>query len=127
MLEGREESNITKMENYKEMLSIFLPEGILEYFECTSVRVVEKVITVRLEEKPWVPEIPKEHRGKKIISKGFKDFSVDDFPVRGKKVQLLLRRRVFQIEGVPKLLKRELNIVFPQTHLETGFAIFLKE
>jgi hypothetical protein len=114
------------MEKYKEMLSIFLPEGVLEYFECTNIRTVENIITVRLEEKDCVPEIPEEHKGKKIVSKGFKDFLVEDFPVRGKKVRLLLRKRVWKIEGVRILLKRDTPIIFPNTKLQKEFACFLK-
>jgi len=114
------------MENHKEILSIFLPEGILDYFDCINARVVDNVITVRLEEKDWVPELPKEHRGKKVSSKGFKDFSVEDFPVRGKKVKLKVRRRIWKIEGVTDLLKRNIPITFPNTKLQKEFAIFLK-
>ena len=114
------------MENYKEMLSIFLPEGVLEFFDCKSVRVIDNVITVRLEEQEWFPEIPEKYRGKKIRSKGFRDFSVEDFPVRGKKVKLLVRRRVWKIEGVKELLKREIPVVFPNTKLQKEFAVFLK-
>ena len=115
------------MENYKEMLSIFLPEDIFDYFDIKSVRTIDSIITVRLEENAWTPEIPKEHRGKKIVSKGFKDFLVDDFPVRGKRVKLHLRRRVWKIEGVKELLKRDIPIVFPNTKLDKDFALFLKD
>jgi len=46
------------------------------------VRVIEKVITIRIEEKAWVPEIPEKYKGRKVISKGFRNFSVNDFPIR---------------------------------------------
>lgn len=115
------------MENYKEMLSIFLPEGILNYFDCKSIRTIDNVIIIRLQEKEGVPEIPEKQRGKKIISKGFRDFSVEDFPVRGKKVKLLVRRRVWKIEGVTELIKRDIPMTtFPNTKLQQEFAVFLK-
>ena len=114
------------MENYKELAEVVLPEGILDYFDCMSARVIENVITIRLQEKDWVPEIPEEYRGKKVTSKGFKDFSVEDFPVRGKKVKLLVRRRVWKVEGMKDLLKREIPVTFPNTKLQKEFAIFLK-
>jgi hypothetical protein len=114
------------MNNSKEILSVFLPEGVLDYFDCLNARVVDNVIMVRLQEKECVPEIPKEHYGKKIVSKGFRDISVEDFPVRGKKVNLLVRRRIWKIEGVKELLKRDLPITFPNTKLQKEFAVFLK-
>ncbi len=114
------------MENSEEILSIFLPEKTLDYFDCVNARIIENVIRVRLIEKEWIPEIPENHRGKNIRSKGFKDFLVDDFPVRGKKVQLLLKRRVWKIEGVKELLKRDIPVVFPNTKLQKEFAVFLK-
>ena len=85
------------MENYKEMIEMFLPDKILNYFDIKSVRRVNDIITIRLIEKNEVPELPIEHRGKKISSKGFKDFLVDDFPLRGKRVKLELKRRIWQV------------------------------
>lgn len=114
------------MKKYKEFMQFFLPEKILEYFDIKDVQRVDNVIMITLEEVPWVPIIPEEHRGKKIVSKGFKDILVDDYPVRGKKVKLLIRRRVWKIESIPELLKRDIDIVFPGTRLEKEFASFLK-
>ena len=115
------------MENYKEMIEMFLPDKILNYFDIKSVRRVNDIITIRLIEKNEVPELPIEHRGKKISSKGFKDFLVDDFPLRGKRVKLELKRRIWQIEGVKELLKRDIPIIFPNTKLNKEFALFLKD
>ncbi len=115
------------MQDYKEMLEFFLPKGLLDYFKIINVRRLENSIIVRLEENEDVPEIPKEHRGKKVISKGFKDFLVEDFPVRGNKVTLELRRRVWKIEGVTNLLKRDIPVTFPNTKLQKEFALFLKD
>ena len=114
------------MEISQEMMSVFMPAGILEYFDFINSRVVDNVIMIRLQEKDWVPEVPKKQRGKKITSKGFRDFPVEDFPVRGKKVLLQIRRRVWKIEGVTDLLKRDIPITFPNTKLQKEFAVFLK-
>ncbi len=114
------------MNKYDELLKMFLPEGIFEYFEYEKAESGENGIKVTLMEHSWVPELPEEHKGKRVTSKGFKNFLVEDFPVRGKKVQLLLKRRVWKIEGVKELLKRKIPIVFPGTKLENNFGIFLK-
>ena len=79
-----------------------------------------------LVEKNTVPKLPEQYRNRKIRQKGFKQIIVNDFPVRGKKVQLLLRRRVWQINGVKELYKKEILTTYPGTKLEKDFAVFLK-
>ena len=52
---------------------------------------------------------------------------MDDFPIRGKKVVIKLKRRVWKIEWVNELLKKDIPILFPWTKLEKEFADFLKD
>lgn len=110
-----------------EFLEPFLPEGIFEWFNLKQIERSEQGVRIVFEEKNTVPEIPAEHRGKKIISKGFKELLVDDFPIRGRKAELLFLRRVWQIEGVKNLLTRPIELCAPGTKLEKEFAAFLKE
>ncbi len=121
------------MNNYEELVGLLLPEGILEYFEYAGYerKSREEVkpygeITIILEEKNTVPKLPEEYRNKKIRQKGFKEIRIDDFPLRGKKVKLLLRRRVWQIEGEEALYKQEILASYPGTKLEKEFAIFFE-
>jgi hypothetical protein len=121
------------MDKIKELIEIFLPEGIMEYFEYTGYarKSREEVkpygeITIILEEKNVVPKIPEEYSDRKIRQKGFKEISIDDFPVRGRKVKLLLRRRVWQIEGSEAIFRKEIMTTYPGTKLEKEFAAFLK-
>lgn len=120
------------MEKLQELVGLFLPEGILEYFEYEGYTKENKVgnaygeVTIKLVEKNTVPHLPEEYRNRKIRQKGFKEIRVDDFPVRGKKVKLLLRRRVWQIEGVEELYKKEILTTYPGTKLEKEFAIFFE-
>lgn len=121
------------MEKIKELAALFLPEGILEYFEYAGYERKSKEeskpygeITIILEEKNVVPKLPEEYRDKKVRQKGFKEIRVDDFPIRGKKVKLLLRRRVWQIEGVEELHKKEILTTYPGTKLSKEFAIFFE-
>lgn len=111
----------------QEFLSIFLPEGVLEWFDIKHIDQNKQRIQITFEERNIIPPFPKAHQGKRVISKGFKDIFVDDFPIRGKKTQLLFRRRVWQIEGEKTLLKRNIDLSAPGTSLEKGFAAFLKE
>ena len=121
------------MDKIKEIAELILPEGIMEYFEYTGYerKSREEVkpygeITIILEEKNVVPKIPEEYRDRKIRQKGFKEIRVDDFPIRGRKVKLLLKRRVWQIEGTEEIFRKEIMTTYPGTKLEKEFAAFLK-
>ena len=121
------------MDKIKEIAELILPEGILEYFDYTGYekKSREEVkpygeFTIILEEKNVVPKIPEEYRDRKIRQKGFKEIRVDDFPIRGRKVKLLLKRRVWQIEGTEEIFRKEIMTTYPGTKLEKEFAAFLK-
>jgi len=121
------------MDKIKEIAELILPEGILEYFDYTGYekKSREEVkpygeFTIILEEKNVVPKIPEEYRDRKIRQKGFKEIRVDDFPIQGRKVKLLLKRRVWQIEGTEEIFRKEIMTTYPGTKLEKEFAAFLK-
>ncbi len=114
------------MNKIQELAELLLPEGILEYFEYVGYEKVNREITITLEEKNVVPKLPEEYGERKVRQKGFKEIRVDDFPVRGKKVKLLFRRRVWQIEGVSELYKKEILTTYPGTKLEKEFAFFFE-
>ena len=111
----------------QEFLEPFLPDDILKWFDVKTIEKGKNKIILTLQEKNIVPEIPEKHRGKNVISKGLKKIIVDDFPIRGRKTELVFLRRVWQIEGVPEPLKRDIDICAKGTKLEKEFADFLKE
>lgn len=110
----------------KSILEVVLPKGSLDYFDIKSFNQDEENLSITLEEKniPPVNEVSKE---KKIVSKGFHDITVTDFPIRGRRTLITFRRRYWQIEGESELLKRDIKLSFPGTKLEKEFAVFLKE
>lgn len=112
---------------FKEILSIFLPDEMLKWFNFKDAERDAVNFRIYLEEKNEVPPLPEEHRKKNVTSKGFKQIIVDDFPIRGRKTQLIILRRIWKIEGVEQLLKRDIPISAPGTKLEQEFADFLKE
>jgi len=122
------------MNNFKELAEVFLPKGILDYFYFLRVekeieqkdKKENEVIIIHLEEKEDPPEIPAEHKGKRIISKGFKNITVEDFPVRGRKVRLKIKRRVWKIEEVKERIKKDIPITFSNTKLEKEFGFFFE-
>lgn len=106
------------------MFSFFLPEGTLQYFDLVHGERTQKSIFLTLEEKND-PPLEEQHRGKPVLSKGFQDITVTDFPARGKEVTLTFRRRRWQVGD--ELLKREIVIAALGTQLEKEFGDFLKE
>jgi len=112
---------------YKELLSCYLPENTLEYFEVKKFKKDDSHLIIELEERNILPIIPKEHRGKRVISKGFRKISINDFTARGRKVILIFFRRVWKIEGVHSLLKKDISLKAKGTKLNKEFADFLKE
>ena len=78
------------------LFEFFLPNGILEWFVIKDIEKNGEKVRIILEEKNIVPEIPEEYRGRKIISKGLRELIIDDFPIRGRKAELLLLRRSWE-------------------------------
>jgi len=103
-----------------------LPEGIFEWFEIAGGDRDENDLRIILEEKN-IPPMTEKLNNKKITSKGFKEITITDFPIRGRRTLLTFRRRYWQIDGQHELLKRDIKLSFPGTQLETEFANFLKE
>lgn len=56
------------LKNYKDMFSFFLPEWILNYFDCRSVRKTDWLLNIRLIEKDNLPEIQILTKDQKIVS-----------------------------------------------------------
>ncbi len=110
----------------ENVFSLFLPEGVLQWFDVVSGMKTDSDIHVVLEEKN-VPPITEAIRGRHVESKGFTDLTVQDFPVRGRKMTLTFRRRYWKVEGLDTVLKRDIQLVWEGTHLEKEFAAFLKE
>lgn len=109
-----------------QLLELMLPEGVFEWFDLTDSSRTEEVLSVTLTEKN-IPPLPPEDTGKHVESKGFKDITITDFPIRGRRVLLTFRRRYWQMEGQDRLLKRDIILCAPGTQLEKEFASFLKE
>jgi hypothetical protein len=113
------------MELLHQRVGWLLPTPTLEWFDLPSVQATQADLHVILIEKNNPPLTP-ELQDKKIESKGFKDISITDFPVRGRRVTLTFRRRYWKVDGQPSYLKRDINLCAPGTQLQSEFASFLK-
>lgn len=114
------------MERLQQIVEWVLPSDTLTWFDIKSSTQSETELHLVLEEKN-IPPLTSELEGKRIESKGFKDITITDFPVRGRRLILTFRRRYWQIEGQTELLKREINLCAPGTQLSVEFGLFLKD
>ena len=111
------------MTTEQSILQLIFPADIFEWFDVVSGTKDDKIVAITFEEKN-IP--PLTDYSQKVISKGFTDITITDFPIRGRKTLLTFRRRYWQIQGQKELLKRDIKIRFPGTQLDEEFADFLK-
>ncbi len=104
---------------------LLLPEGTLDYFNISDVKESSTEIVICLEEKN---EVPQEHSASKVESKVFYDpIVVQDFPIRGKKVLLNIRRRRWVLKDENRYVSRNWKQVAQGSRMTQEFASFLKE
>lgn len=112
----------------RELLWAFLPDGLEKYFEVESFEKDEVRFRIVLVEKNVLPvEMPIEYRGKKVINTVLNDIQMDDFAIRGRKAEIVLRRRWWKFEGVDRMLMRSMDLFHPSMRFSKEFASFLKE
>ena len=112
----------------EDLVWAFLPEGLKEYFDVESFEKDELRFRIVLIEKNVLPvEMPAEYHGKKVINTVLNDVQMDDFPIRWRKCEIVLRRRWWKFEGIPRMLMRSIDIFQPGMRFSKEFAVFLKE
>lgn len=95
------------------------------YFTISDVKESSTEIVIYLEEKN---EAPQEYSESKVESKGFYDpIVVQDFPIRGKKVFLNIRRRRWVLKDENRYVSRNWKLVAQGSRMTQEFATFLKE
>lgn len=104
---------------------MFLPAGILEYFDITGVQQKGEQMTLLLEEKN---ELPDAYKGHPFHSKGFlPPVLIEDFPIRGNKVLLQIKRRRWEHQQSGEIISRDWQLVQKGTKMTAEFAAFLKQ
>lgn len=108
-----------------DVLSLFLPDGTLNYFDITSFEFGVSQVIIHLQEKKILPEdLLHEH----VHSNGFfPEATMQDFPIRGRKVFLKIRRRRWEYQDKSGCFSRNWDFVAYGTRISTDFAFFLKE
>ena len=118
----------------QELLALFLPEGILDYFDIVSYEtgssgkdLYDKELVLLLEEKNI---IPLEFKHLPYKSSGFMDARyINDYPIRSMLVKLKIIRRRWEvtIDGVKKKVNRDWEVIAQGTRMSAEYAAFLKE
>lgn len=107
-----------------EFIKLFLPQGLLDVFDITSVEQNEKSFSIHLEEKNNLPE---GFSSLEYESKGFYDVKkIQDFPIRGKAVYLFIKRRRWRRKDTNEIISRDFTIIAAGTKLTQELADFLK-
>jgi len=104
-----------------------LPKDLDMFFDLDDYEKTENTFRLVLKEKPMIPsDLSKKYHGKKIIDSTLNNIIIDDFPIRGRKGELVLKRRSWKFEGVDQWFKRDIKLCAEGTKLEREFASFLK-
>ena len=108
----------------QDLIKLFLPEGILDYFTVTEIKKEFENYFISLEENNIPPE---QYKDTKLVAHGFHNTAtIQDFPLRGKPCFLLVKRRRWIIEKTGKVVSRDWNLVAHGTRITQEFALFLK-
>lgn len=111
--------------DYKDVLSLFLPNGILDYFDITEASNMGAYYIICLVEKDVVPE---EYSAFPLVSHGFHaPVTITDFPARDHTVYLRVTRRRWRDKSTGKSCSRNWNLVATGTRITAEFGAFLKE
>lgn len=108
----------------KELLKIFLPEWLFDYFDLVQVDTNEKEINFYLDEKKIVPDILSTTQSR---SNGFTSYTkIQDFPIKGKAVYLHIRKRKWLDCKNNTIHTAKYEINYKGTQLTKEFVAFLK-
>ncbi len=120
--------------SFVPLLQHVFPTELLEAFHVTGTRIVrhaktgDETLEITVEEKNAPPVISTEHRGKRIVSKGFqRPITIQHFPLQDKLCVLIVHRRRWEIEGVGTLERSLECLPLKGLKITTTFGDFLKE
>lgn len=112
----------------EEVFWSMLPDGLDIFFELEDYEKASNKFRITLKEKNIIPaNLPEKYQGKKVIDTTLNSLFIDDFPIRGRKGEILLKRRSWKFEGIDEWFKQNIKLCADGTKLEKEFAAFLKE
>lgn len=120
----RRSTEFILQDTYQTLVQFLLPEGLLDYFDLTSVTKSDSGLNIYLQEKNSVPS---GYRKEQLESKGFlPETSIQDFPIRGQKVALCIKRRRWEVKATGEIITRDWDLVRKGARMTTEFGTFLK-
>lgn len=100
-------------DGYFALVELFLPAFILKYFKLNEVRKEQDILHLQLEEGNTPPE---HFSTEKLFSKGFfPTITIQDFPIRGHKVYMHIKRRRWLRVSTGEVVYRDWSVVAPRT------------
>lgn len=112
-------------DGYLALVELFVPEFILKHFKLNEVVKEQEILHLQLEEINTPPE---HFSSERIQSKGFfPTVTIQDFPIRGHKVYMHIKRRRWLRVSTGEVIYRDWTVVAPGTRMTNEFAAFLKE
>jgi hypothetical protein len=113
------------MDSYIDLLKLVLPELLVSHFDLVKHTKNNEVMHLYFEEQNRAPE---EHNKRILVAHGFhKEITIQDFPLRGNKVYLHVKRRRWMDKEEGIVVQRDWNLVAQGTRITSEFAAFLKE
>lgn len=120
--------------DFTQIISMFLPFGLLDHFEIKGFKEVlvkesidglEPGLYLYLEEKN---QLPGGYDSTLYESKGFlSETTIQDFPIRGKSVYLVVKRRRWRLKSDPNVVIRgDYSFIAEGVKLTQEVADFLK-
>ena len=117
------------MEN--ELIEPFLPEGLLTQFSLTSIKKLGQVKFKRVNWYIYLEEkniLPTGYDSNEYESKGFfSEKYIQDFPIRGTAVYLVIKRRRWRLKSEPgKEVSTDCSFITEGSKLTKELSDFLK-
>ena len=114
-----------------DISALFLPKDLLEYFDVLKVLELgdcstrKMIFEIHLEEKN---ELPTDYKKEDYESKGFYSSKrVQDFPIRGKALYLVIKRRRWRLKQDKKVeIKSDYSFISEGSKLTKEISDFLK-
>ena len=113
-----------------DLLAAFLPDTFLEHFNIVSYQLLGIVETKKMEFEIHLDEqniLPEGYEESDYESKGFLPSSrVQDFPIRGKAVYLIIRRRRWRHKQSKKGISTDYSFISEGSRITEELSAFLK-
>jgi len=115
----------------RDPLTIFLPEGLLTHFDLIKVQDLGDISSKQMLYHIYLiekNELPKGYNRLNYESKGFyQSKTIQDFPIRGQAVYLIIRRRRWRHKTTKKEIKSDYSFIAAGSKLTQELSDFLKD